>query len=133
MSEYMGHFSLWGDFVIEEITELMGIQPSQVFRKGEVLEGASFPARVSTWDLHCPPSNCRGMGEQISALLDILWPKADALKPLASKFTAELNVSSSCTDGSDVFSLDQEILQKLVALNLKLNFFYNCDEDQDAN
>jgi len=133
MSEYIGHFSLWGDFVTEEITELMGMQPSQVFRKGKILEGASFPAKVSTWDLHCPPDNCKGMGEQISALLGILWPKADVLKPLAFKFAAELNVASSCTDGSDVFSLDQEVLQKLVALNLKLNFFYICDEDQDAN
>jgi hypothetical protein len=132
MSEYIGHFSLWGDFAIEEITERLGIQPSQIFPKGEMLEGASAPSKVSTWDLHCPP-NCQGMQEQIKSLLDILWPKAEVLKPLAAKFHADLNISSSCEDGTSILSLDHEVLQKLVALNLNLNCFYNCGEDSNAN
>ena len=128
MVDYIGHFSLWGDFQVEDITNLLGMQPSQVIRKGDFLEGASSPSTVSTWDLHCPLGAGQSMQEQISGLLNILWPKADVLKSLASQFHAELNVANSHTDGSAVLSLDHELLQKLAALHLKLNCFYIGDE-----
>jgi len=129
VSEYIGHFSLWGDFVVEDVTGLLGMQPSQVYRKGEVIEGASEPARVSTWDLYCPDDNRGSMADQISALVNMLWPKKDVLRQLASEFKAELNVASSCSDGNSVLSLNREMLRQLLELNLKLNcFFYTCDE-----
>lgn len=131
MSEHIGHFSLWGNFKVEEVTQLLGMQPSQVFRKGEVLDGASGPATVSTWDLHCPPETGTSMAEQIGILLDILSPKADVLRLLAARFQAELNVATSCTDGPSVLNLNHELLQKLVALNLEVNCFYICDKEAD--
>jgi Domain of unknown function (DUF4279) len=132
MSKDIGHFSLWGDFEVEEITYLLGMQPSWVMRKGEVLEGASSQGTVSTWDIHCPP-DCESMQEQLNSLLDVLSPKADVLKPLASKFHADLNLAGSCDGSSTVFSIDREMLQKIAALNLTLNCFYICDGDTNGH
>src|ERR1700761_4037954 len=120
MSKDIGHFSLWGDFEVEEITDLFDMQPSWIMRKGEVLEGASAPAMVSTWDIHCPP-DCQSIQEQIKFLLDILWHKADLLRPLGSKFHADLNIVSSYDGSSTVLSIDRDTLQKIAVLNLTLN------------
>jgi hypothetical protein len=133
VSESIGHFSLWGDFELEEVTSLLGVQPSQVYRKGDDLDGASTPALVSTWDLYCPDESNGSAGEQVAALLHILWPKREALRPLSSRFRAALNISVSCENGTDVLSLDHQILSQLVELNLELNCFYNCDEERNGN
>lgn len=128
MSNHIGHFSLWGDFQPEKITDLLGLEPSMIMRKGDVLEGASRPATASTWDIHCP-SDCENAQQQVNALLNILSPKAELLKPLVSKYHAELNIVSD----SSVVNLDRQTLQKIAALDLSLNCFYLCDEDKNGN
>ena len=76
MSQFIGHFSLWGDFQIEEVTAALGLTPSWVHRKGEVLDGANSPADVSTWDINCPAE--LSMYEQVEFLLRTLSPSADS-------------------------------------------------------
>jgi len=133
VSTLVGHFSLWGDFDVEEITARMGISPSAVYLKGEVMDGATAPASVSTWDLYCPDKVTGSMQEQIEALLGMLWSKKDVVAEFASTHTAELNVASSCAGGPAVISLSRETLQRLAELNLKVNCFYMCNEDKDGD
>jgi hypothetical protein len=133
MSDLIGHFSLWGDFEVEEITALMAMPPSAVYLKGEVLEGASAPASVSTWDLYCPEEKGGSMQQQIETLIGILSPKRDVVAEFSSKYKAALNVSISCSDGSEIMSLSRETLRRLVELNLEVNCFYTCNEEQDAD
>ncbi len=128
MSEYTGHFSLWGDFEVEAITQLLGMQPSQVFRKGEVLEGASQPAKSSTWDLHC--STDLSATEQVRFLLRLLRPSADVLRRLSERYTAEINVSC---EGESVFSIGAVDVQELANLGVGLNCFLLEDEASNVN
>lgn len=133
VSKHTGHFSLWGDLDVDTITALLGIEPSWVLRKGECLDDMPPPAKSSTWDLHCPPETGDSMEEQIRTLLDLLWPKREQLKPLTLKFHADVNVAQSCEEGTSLLSLDCNALKKLAELNLNLNCFYHCDEDENAN
>ncbi len=112
MAEHIGHFSLWGDFEAGEITAALDLEPSCVYPKGSILDGASGPAQVTTWDFYCPPE--KTMGEQVEFLLASLWPRADALRTLTTRFKADMNLAASCEDGSQVLSLDSETLRKLV-------------------
>ncbi len=74
------------------------------------------------------------MQEQIKSLLEVLLPKADILKSLAKKFHADLNLVGSCTGGASVLTLNHELLQKIVELNLTLNCFYiSCNEVENAD
>ena len=126
MSNHVGHFSLWGDFELDEITSALGLQPSEVGRKGDVLEGADFPARVATWDLYCPSDTT--LNEQVDFLLNLLWPRAEVLRPLAERFNAEMNVVGICGEGAHVLKLNVETLHRLVSLKVTLNCF--CLEDE---
>ncbi|MDQ2925683.1 MAG: DUF4279 domain-containing protein [Acidobacteriota bacterium] len=130
MSNVIGHFCLWGDFEVDDVTNLLCIQPSQVFRKGEMLDGASSPAKGSSWDLHCPPETGQSMEEQIDVLLKILRPKADILRSLGSRFHADLNVVES---GTSVLSLNRELIRELADLNLAVNCFCESDEVENGD
>ncbi len=133
MSSIRDIFLIGATSEAEQISQLLGMEPSWVHRKGEMLEGASAPAKGSTWDLHCRPGTGDSMEEQIRALLDVLTPKAEEMKSLASRFHADLNVAHSCGGGSTVLGLDREVLQRLAALNLNLNCFYISSENEDDN
>ena len=126
MSQYIGHFCLWGDFDPDEITKKLGLKPSSVDNKGEMWEGANFPSQVSGWDLHCPPDLT--LDEQIEFLLDLLLPRAVVLQLLAAQFTAELNVI--CTNG--VLNLKFNTINRLAHLGVGLNCFYEQEGDEDA-
>ncbi len=124
----IGHFSLWGDFSLSEISAALGMQPSNVFRKGDLLEGAEFPMRSSTWDLHCPVD--ASPNEQVTFLLELLWPKLGVLKPLADQFTAEINVTG---EAAQVLELKPEMLSKLASLGVGLNCFFSESEIEDGD
>ena len=74
----ISHFSLYGDFDLEEITTALGLQPSSVTPKGTLYEGAESPSKVSEWELYCPEE--LSMSQQLDFLLCALWPRADALQ-----------------------------------------------------
>jgi hypothetical protein len=127
MAKRIGHFSLWGDFEATEITSALGLEPSCVYPKGTLLDGANFPVQVTTWDFYCPSE--KTMNEQVEFLLASLWPRANVLRTLTAQFKAEMNIAGSCEDGSEVLNLDSETLQRLVSLNMTLNCFYFKDEE----
>jgi hypothetical protein len=131
MTKHIGHFSLWGDFDVDEITTLLKLEPSSVYRKGNVLDGAESPAQIATWDLHCPPE--KTMREQVEFLLASLWPRAEVLRTLTARFNADMNVAGTCVNGAQVLSLNSETLQKLVSLNVTLNCFYLEDESENGD
>ncbi|HZL27600.1 MAG TPA: DUF4279 domain-containing protein [Acidobacteriaceae bacterium] len=127
MAKHVGHFSLWGDFEAAKVTTALDLEPSCVYPKGTVFDGANGPTLVTTWDFYCPPE--KTMNEQVTFLLDSLWPRADVLRTLTVEFKAEMNLAGSCEDGSEVLNLDSETLQRLVSLNMTLNCFYFKEEE----
>ena len=122
--QYIGHFSLWGDFDTDQVTHELGLTPSAVYRKGETALSEQ-PALISTWDLHCPPE--LKTEEQIDHLLTLLSPHADALQRLSTRFHADFNVV-----GDQDFALSPTTLHRLADLNVKLNFFHYKDDVDEA-
>ena len=128
MNGSSAHFSLWGDFEAADITGRLKLEPSAVYHKGELWEGASSPAKVSTWDLYCPPEAGDNMQEQLTALLKLLTPRAEQLKALAKEFHADMNLTTSCASAPTVFNLSYELIQSLAALHLNVNCFFESGE-----
>ena len=61
------------------------------------------------------------MKEQVEHLLEKLLPHADALRPLAERYTADFNISG---EGAEVMQLSSGVLQKLAQLHVNLNCFF---------
>lgn len=123
VNDWIGHFSLWGDFEAGVVTSKLGLSPSMVYPKGETSLSDS-PALISTWDLHCPAELTAS--EQIDHLLTLLWPHAGPLSELTTRFSGAFNVV-----GDAGLCLEPTIMQKLVQLNITLNFFHHENELED--
>ena len=98
-----------------------------MYAKGDTLDGAECPAKITTWDFYCPDDLTAV--EQIRFLLDLLRPSADVLRHLSAKHTAAFNVS--CED-DPVLSLSAGDIQELANLGVQLNSFFLVDEDKPS-
>lgn len=88
----------------EEITEMLGINPTKVFVKG-----ASRPNplnkpmvyKFDAWFLEAGLDRYADFEQQMNALLDILEPKQDILKPLSQKYLFEFSCIVEIYYGND--------------------------------
>ena len=113
--DYLSHFTLWGDFEVDDVTLKLGLPPSATYAKGETsLTG--LPALISTWDLYCPVDIAMSE-EQVQYLIAKLWPHADALRDFTTRFQGHI-----CIAGDADLCLLPTTLQKMVYLNVTLNF-----------
>lgn len=123
MSETVGHFSLYGDFHADEVAEKLGLSSSNVHSKGMLWEGANGPSTVEELEFYCPDDLT--MAEQVSFLLDLLWPVREALVPFAEQYTADFNIAGD----EIVISLPADTLIKLAAMHVNLNCFFHSQGD----
>jgi hypothetical protein len=125
MPKYIGHFELSGDFDPDEITRLLGIEPSWTHRKGELrYEDAHGPSTVSAWILYCSP-DCGGeVQDQLVWLLMLLWPKRDIVKKLCDEFFGWLKLYAYLDGDSMGFMLDQNKLLLLHSLGVSIECEY---------
>lgn len=71
---------------LEEISRVLGLAPSECWRKGE--PGRYVSARKdSGWCFHSPlPRSNTNLAEHIEALTEVLKPKAEMLRSLGQRF-----------------------------------------------
>jgi hypothetical protein len=74
------------DLPLEKISQLLNLSPSECWRKGD--PGRYVPARKdSGWCFHSPlPRDNTNLGEHVEALMEVLKPRADALRSLGRRF-----------------------------------------------
>lgn len=73
----------------EEITEMVGIKPTEVFVKGARIPKARSESAVykfNAWFLEAGLDKYADFEQQMNSLLDILEPKQAFLKPLSEKY-----------------------------------------------
>jgi hypothetical protein len=125
MPKHIGHFELSGDFNPDDITRLLGIEPSWIHHKGELWSAdAHGPSKVSVWVLYCLPDAGGEVMDQIVSLLSILRPKHDVVKKLCTDFFGSFNLYAYLDGGSMGFSLDQGDLRELHSLGISLECEY---------
>jgi hypothetical protein len=89
-------FSIWNHdgMTHEEITEMVGITPTEVFVKGAHKPNTLNKPMVysfNAWFLEAGLDKYADFEQQMNALLDILEPKQEILKPLSEKYKCEFS------------------------------------------
>ncbi len=67
------------------VTSTLGIEPSRVYRKGELIHGSNFPLsvyRYDIWHLDSPGAKPWDMTELVDELLQVIKPVADRFRLL---------------------------------------------------
>ncbi|WP_028776283.1 DUF4279 domain-containing protein [Shimazuella kribbensis] len=92
----MAYFSAVGDeFPLEVVTNVLGIEPTETFKKGDVIERSNNPNLISTkircrketdWTLSTGYQESYDINNQLRIILKLLEWKTEQLKHLKEKY-----------------------------------------------
>jgi hypothetical protein len=126
--ETYAYFWVQGDFLISEITTILGVSPSVSNEKGDTMKyriGKKWDC--GNWQLHSPLSrNEIYQDSHISALLKILKPKTELIFKIQSLYETGINCVGYYTNTHPGFHIDKETIQNLATLNLSIDFDLYC-------
>lgn len=119
--------SFWGDDLDpEELTRLLGAEPSRATRKGEQRRLPSGEMRVNRHGLwlidyseHPAPTE---IDEQINALLDRLTDDLAIWQDLTQRFRADVSCGVFLDGSNEGFSLRESTIRRLSDRNLQIEF-----------
>ena len=132
MPETYGYFYIeCGDADPDTISTMLGIAPSEVYRKGD--PHRRFKDRYRTcggWKLLSPLARDRYfLHEHLEALADILLPAAEKIRSMPEAFVRGINCVGYYTRENPGFHLSRELQRKLSQLDLEIDFdeYLLCD------
>ncbi|MFP3508690.1 DUF4279 domain-containing protein [Peribacillus sp. SIMBA_075] len=95
----MAYFSAFGDeFPLEIVTDVLGIEPTETYKKGDIIESSTNPNLVSTkirrrkktdWTLSTGYQESYDINNQLNPILKSLEGKTEDLKQLKVKYGLE--------------------------------------------
>ena len=110
----------------DKITDELGIDPDQHWIKGEQADDRIGIQTHSRWAITRPIGTGDSLQNQLANLLEVLEARADAVRAVATKYEAGISVYGYIRESTHPETyLDPETLERLVKLNLSLDFdFY---------
>jgi hypothetical protein len=114
----------------DEITRLLGIEPTGLARKGDIhrtASGREVVARSGSWRLHAGvPGN---LNTQIGALLTKLTSDLTIWRELTERYECDVFCGLFMRDGNEGTELSPQVMSMLSVRNLRLGLDIYSDAD----
>ncbi|HDR8180967.1 TPA: DUF4279 domain-containing protein [Bacillus cereus] len=131
----MAYFSVTGDiFPIEAITEALSIEPTQTYKKGDIVERHDNPNLVSTktlyrketdWTISTGYQESYDINNQLNVILKSLEGKTEQLKHLKKKYSLEflfMVVIQVANNESPAMYLQKNIIDFASSIQAEIHF-----------
>ena len=122
------------DLVPEEITALLGAEPTRTTFRGQVNELGKVPKiwRTGSWRLEAPDAEPANPDGQIAEILDELTPDLDVWRSLTARFKVDLFCGWFMAGGNEGVSLSPDTLRALGERGILLDIdLYGGGGDED--
>lgn len=137
--EFRVHFGIY-DFSMkhEELTDLLGVQPDAVEKKGELVKvgqgsvAVTITARADAWVLYSGGSKTDSLSDHLTSLKKKLEAVAAKISSVPDGFTAELSIGVYSVDANIGLNIDQSMIQILAKLGASLDVDIYSLSDPDA-
>lgn len=108
----------------EEVTRLVGVQPTRAVKRGVLLPKRTVP---SPWGIWVFESRSDDVTKAATEILCALEPRMEQLREASSKYDAEVNVGISWQPegGQGGYSLPADTLRRLSALASRIDFYFS--------
>jgi hypothetical protein len=130
MARNLGDFSLRGDFVPDDISQQLGLNPTWTHQEGDIYPGSGRPRLDGEWCLACADDDFGDVADQIISLVAKLRPKAAIVAELATKFDGTMHLIAYLNGNYPGFFLSPSIVRDLASLNVDLDCKYICVSDK---
>jgi hypothetical protein len=134
-NECYAYFTLAGEFDPKEITERLGIEPTDSWKKGDTNEKTRLERKFSRWSLYSQLPRTASFEDQINDVLTQLDPIGEKVREAKRSGEAYIQLVGFFYADFPGFGLDAAIISKLAALELGFDsdFYYlYSDKREDA-
>lgn len=123
------------DLLPDEITALLGAEPTTATTRGQVNELGRGPRvwRTGLWRLEAPDAEPANPDGQIAEILDELTPDLDVWRALAARFRVEIFCGWFMAGSNEGVSLAPDTLRALGerGIRLDIDLYGGSDDDDD--
>lgn len=120
-------FSIVGDFFDTDlITEKIGVSPTEILKKGELLENKRLPNMETVWSYQTGKKDSFDLEEQFSIIFNVFQSKKNIIKDLCKQYNLKIYLQcniSILNDETPIIHLD----------NKSLNFISEIGADIDID
>lgn len=123
---FYAYFTVVGDFEPAFITELVGIRPSDAWRKGDLHPRTSAERKFSRWSLRSRLETTQPLEAHIADVLDQLDANSTAFKELCVKQGGGMQLVAYFHTFDPGLHLEKELVQRLATYGLSVDcdFYY---------
>jgi hypothetical protein len=124
---------------VAEVTELMGMEPTRAWAKGDPMPRRGrppFPRPFSKWIIAASPEPIVDFADQIEALLQLLEPRAASVGKVMERYPCVISVITDYEWFNPGFQLSVGHMSRIAALGLPMDFdlyFLPKDEAEDSD
>jgi hypothetical protein len=132
-NEQYAYFTVTGDFDPKTITERMGIQPSESWKKGERNERTHYERKFSRWSLNSRLDHSATLEAHVQDVLNQARDHAVAVQEIGREFNCWVQLVGYFHNDYPGFGLGSESIAGLAQLNVGIDcdFYYLYSHERE--
>jgi hypothetical protein len=132
-NEQYAYFTLTGDFDPKVITERLGVEPSESWRKGDRSERTHYERKFSRWSLNSRLDHAASLEEHVRDVLDQTRDHAAAIREIGEEFNCWVQLVGFFHNHYPGFGLDSNLIAGLASLNVAIDcdFYYLYSHERE--
>jgi hypothetical protein len=130
-NECYAYFCVSGSFEPDQITERVGLKPTESSREGELIPKSTMRRKVSRWSLHSRLERSSSLEQHITDVLDQLDLNSAAFERLSSEMDGVLELVGYFSSYYPGLVFDREMVKRLARYSLSVDFdFYDFAHEE---
>lgn len=133
-NEQYAYFTVTGDFEPERVTKLLGLEPTESWKKGDRNERTHYERKFSRWSLRSRLPDIDRLEDHIRDVLDQLAPRAKQICNLVEELgMGEIECVGHFHSDYPGFTLGRNVIAAMASMNLELDcdFYYLYSDRRD--
>jgi hypothetical protein len=130
-NECYAYFCVSGSFDPDQITERVGVKPTESHREGELLPRGTMRRKTGRWSLFSRLERSASLEQHIADVLDQLDSNAAAFELLSSELDGVLELVGYFHAYYPGLVFDRELVQRIARYSLSVDFdFYDLAAEE---
>ena len=131
-NEHHVYLSVGGFDDANEVTQLMRVEPSRAWNKGDADPASSMARRFSRWMLQSALPLTETVDVHLRQLLLVLEGRREELAIAAKRFQVHLAIVVYCHAHNPVLYIEADLLERIARLSIDLDFDVYCLFEEKA-
>jgi len=132
-NEYYAYLTITGEFDPKIITDRLGIQPSESWRKGDRNERTQYERKFSRWSLCSRLDHSVALEEHVRDVLNQTRNQAGVIREISKEFYCEVQLVGYFHNDYPGFGLDPDLIAglALMSVGIDCDFYYLYSHERE--